>query len=503
MGILDRGVDLEEFNRFKADVLGRLDRLNQAIEAKITDSEEAAAISLKNTLASEVGAKSAQVRAQEVVVGLETSVTAGNAALTEIKAANSSVQEIVRMADAAYGNVREVAVELAALRETAAANCTEINQHFSSIKAALVEAEKLPSQVEVVKKHFDLSTTIMAEIEGLKSHALKRKSDIDDLHRKILGVDVKSADGELEHVDGLVDELQASYQDVEAKISKLGSDAAELLSTIADGYNKKLKDENERFVKLLLDSKNRFDAVDDQLKGLLPGAMAAGLSAAYEDKKDDEAIALTKHEGSFKIAICLMVLVSLIPFVVDAYQVVIKGSELLQVLRSTPNLMVSVLPLYFPVLWFAYSSSKKLNLSKRLIEEYTHKAVLGKTFSGLSNQIESLPRESLVRDELRTKLLFNLLQVSSENPGKLITDYNKSDHPLMDALENSAKLADSIGALSKLPGFSALASKLAARADVLVNENAKKVASGLDSQSELEKKSDGVLEPINDNKAAV
>lgn len=126
-------------------------------------------------------------------------------------------------------------------------------------------------------------------------------------------------------------------------------------------------------------------------------------------------------------------------------------------------------------------------MSKRLIEEYTHKAVLGGTFSGLSNQIESLPRDSLVRDELRTKLLFNLLQVSSENPGKLITDYNKSDHPLMDALENSAKLSGSIETLSKLPGFSAIAKKLAARTEELISNETKKVVDGLAAQSELEK----------------
>jgi len=113
--------------------------------------------------------------------------------------------------------------------------------------------------------------------------------------------------------------------------------------------------------------------------------------------------------------------------------------------------------------------------------------VLGGTFSGLSNQIESLPRESVVRDELRTRLLFNLLQVSSENPGKLITDYNKSDHPLMDALENSAKLSDSIETLSKLPGFSAIANKLAARTEEILNNETKKVVDGLAAQDELEK----------------
>jgi hypothetical protein len=62
-----------------------------------------------------------------------------------------------------------------------------------------------------------------------------------------------------------------------------------------------------------------------------------------------------------------------------------------------------------------------------LIEEYTHKGVLSKTFEGLATQIEELG-DSETSNELRVKLLFNLLHVNSENPGKLISDYKTTDH---------------------------------------------------------------------------
>ena len=150
---------------------------------------------------------------------------------------------------------------------------------------------------------------------------------------------------------------------------------------------------------------------------------------------------------------------------------------------NTPSLILSILPLYLPILWLAHSSGKKLNLSKRLIEEYTHKMVLGKTFAGLTKQIES--EEDDVKNELRTKLLFNLLQVSSENPGKLITDYQRSDHPLMEALENSSRLSSSIEVLNRIPGFSSLAKKLSARQDEILSGQARKVKDGLSTQTDL------------------
>jgi hypothetical protein len=207
-------------------------------------------------------------------------------------------------------------------------------------------------------------------------------------------------------------------------------------------------------------------------------------------KKTDEETALKGYNLGFRLAILGLVFVSLIPLAVDVYLLNWKGADLVKVLQDTPNLIISILPLYFPVLWLAYSTNKRLNLSKRLIEEYTHKAVLGKTFSGLSNQIDSLPQESLVKDELRTRLLFNILQVSAENPGKLITNYQKSDHPLMEALETSAKLSDSVDALSKIPGFSSIAKRLSAKSDELLRAQERKVDVGLATQDVLEPEDD-------------
>ena len=233
------------------------------------------------------------------------------------------------------------------------------------------------------------------------------------------------------------------------------------------------------FDKLIANSTNKFNEVNEQLIGLLPGSMAAGLSAAYEKKKEAEEGILENLERRFRNAILGLVLVSLIPFAVDIFLLAVEQRKLVDVIKDTPSLIVAILPIYFPILWLAYSASKKSNLSKRLIEEYTHKAVLGKTFSGLSNQIETLEHQGTVKEELRIKLLFNVLQVSSENPGKLITDYNKSDHPLMDVLESSSKLSDAVNSLSKIPGFSSVANQLNKHIDKKIEEQSKKIDRGI------------------------
>lgn len=111
-----------------------------------------------------------------------------------------------------------------------------------------------------------------------------------------------------------------------------------------------------------------------------------------------------------------------------------QGVELVEAIRRLPRLVLAIVPMYIPVLWLKYSANKKLNLSKRLIEEYAHKEVLSKTYVGLSKQITSISDEGH-SDELKFRLLSNFLQVSSEDPGKLISNYEASDHPIMEALE--------------------------------------------------------------------
>jgi len=128
----------------------------------------------------------------------------------------------------------------------------------------------------------------------------------------------------------------------------------------------------------------------------------------------------------------------------------------------------------------AYSSNKKMNLSKRLIEEYTHKEVLSKTFEGLAKQISNVKDDEISAD-LKIKLLYNILEVNSENPGKLISDYDKSDHPLMDALDKSIKLTNAVTRLSKIPGFTKLASTLAKKSEDILGKEGQKADAAIEA----------------------
>ena len=473
-----------------------LDNLSQKIEAKITAVEAAAAVRATD---SEESAKSAAEKAAEhtaaanesrehIQAALQEIVRYKQSALNELESLKEEITSASELSEKLQGQIDTTQKGYSEFIEQKTTLDSEIESLEAKMQGAneyLELAEKLPEAVKQAQSSLNEAKTLGESIKNTLSHAVGRKSEIDDLHKLILGEDVDDAEGESQHINGLKDELDASYKALTETSSSLEGSVGNLIEDLTDKHDTLLSNRQNEYEDLLKTASARYEQINSQITGLLPGAMAEGLSAAYDKKKDSEEISLATFEQRFAYAICGLVGISIIPFAVDIYLLAFEGQDLVQVVKDTPSLIVSILPIYFPVLWLAYSTSKKANLSKRLIEEYTHKSVLGKTFSGLSNQIETLQNQGAVKEELRTKLLFNILQVSAENPGKLITDYNKSDHPLMDALEKSSKLSDSLETLSKIPGLSAVAKRLSEKSDLELKRQGEKIDAGLKANEKL------------------
>lgn len=477
MGLL--GINEKDFEAYQSKVEQRLANLQKQIDLKATDSE---------ATAKEAAEKS--IETLQVIQGYETKSAKLFEDLSEsldrIQTVESETTENHENLIQNLNNSSENLEQLTEKRNNIYPKITELEEKIDAIETAWQESTELEGHIENTKELLNQAKGAHNDIESLKGHALLKKAEIDDLYTDIYGEDITNDDDDtVEHIDGKVDQLDAAYANLSNSIDELNEKMTSATDQITDDYKKIFAQKDSSLDKILSNGKAKIDAVKEQLDSLLPGAMAAGLSSAYEAKKEDEVSTQEKLLTGFKLSLSFLVLISLIPFAVNTYLIAGEGKDLVEVIKDTPSLLLAILPLYLPILWFAYSSNKKLNLSKRLIEEYTHKAVLGKTFEGLSNQIESLPDEN-IRDELRTKLLFNLLQVSSENPGKLITNYEKSDHPLMEALENSARLSQSVDVLNRIPGMSAIADKLARKSNNVLAEQHENVEEGLAINEELE-----------------
>ncbi|MCE9550812.1 MAG: hypothetical protein K8R50_07385 [Betaproteobacteria bacterium] len=296
------------------------------------------------------------------------------------------------------------------------------------------------------------------KIETIFKQLAARKKEIDQFYLDIFGYsesDVATGDALL--VTGLKDELEKTFS--ELKIS---------FETFSINKNNEFNDTLSKW-------KTEQSQLANKVKSLLPDALTAGLCSAYSKKKEDEISESKALDRVFKKYVYGLIGISFIPFTISIY-LLIQGISLDETILKIPRLVLSILPLYVPVLWVAISANRKMNLSKRLIEEYTHKEVLSKTFEGLANQIQDI-EDSDIANDLKTRLLYNILEVSSENPGKLISNYNKSDHPLMDALDKSVKLTNAIEHLSKIPGMSKLVNVLDNKSKLTLEKEVTKAVS--------------------------
>lgn len=354
---------------------------------------------------------------------------------------------------------------------------TEIENKQTQLADALANISTLISDNTDLESKLAKVHSLIEEIDDASSKSdsmlkviVTNHSKVRDLKNEILGYDEADDAGNTQRIEGLKDELEASYESLEAQLEETTSALQQIAEKTQKDYEELLKKQDSDSESFLKNYKTKYEDLYEEITKLLPQALTAGLSAAYDDKVKNELTYLEAHKKTFSKAIWGLVAISTIPFAIDVYLLLGMKKDLIEILSDTPKLIISIFPLYLPILWIAYSSNKKQNLSKRLIEEYTHKGVISKTFEGLSNQIDEL--DANITDELRVKLLFNLLQVNSENPGKLISDYNTTDHPLMDALDKSSRLGYAIEKLNNIPGFGKLVRTLEIKKkDILAKEN--------------------------------
>ncbi|MCU8017197.1 hypothetical protein ACRN98_03565 [Shewanella oncorhynchi] len=396
--------------------------------------------------------------------------------LDEIKYTTESFNKKVLFYDATFKNGEELFNQIKSMHE-------QVEQKIIYTNELLDKHQDLNTRLNEASEQLESIGEIDSKAQGILKNITSYHSKVRELRDEILGYETENEDGESERIDGIKDELASSYLIIKNDLNDLDLNLEKLSLDTTKNYNLLLETSNEKIAETLKTQENQYNDVYQKIITLLPAALTTGLSAAYNEKITSESLELKTHNNTFSKAITWLIGVSFIPFLVDLYLLIILQKDLVSVISETPKLVLSILPLYFPILWMAYSSNKKMNLSKRLIEEYTHKGVLSKTFEGLSTQIEELG-DSDTSSELRVKLLFNLLHVNSENPGKLISDYKTTDHPLMDALDKSVKLGDAVEKLRNIPGFSKLTAKLEKESKDILKDTEEKVAQAISTVKE-------------------
>ena len=313
---------------------------------------------------------------------------------------------------------------------------SNISSGIDSLKKKISDFQQILDEHPNLEDEIDDFEEIIAKIKENEAKSIQltrainiKKIELDTLYNKIIGYSETDDEGNEEFVEGLKQELEKSYEGFSSKLESLQGEFNDLQISNKDKFEEFYEQYSNNSNSLLKDWETRYTNLNKKIEALLPNALTAGLSYAFSEKKTEETKSHDGYKVLFQWGIAGLIIVSIIPFAISCYSIY-HEVKLDIVINRLPKIVVAILPLYVPILWFTISASKKMNLSKRLIEEYTHKEVLSKTYEGLSKQIENLDGDDDAAD-LKTKLLQNFLLMYSENPGKLISDYNKSDHPVL------------------------------------------------------------------------
>lgn len=290
------------------------------------------------------------------------------------------------------------------------------------INTLIAQDKQLSSLQENCKKILSNATSTDNRINSLLESAAERKEDIENIYDEIAGYDTKEG----KHIEGLQEKLQTAFTKIEKDNKDLKKDFENTKENLLQWKTDFIKEQSGKFVSLL-----------NKIKDLLPGATSAGLSSSYASKKTEEINERNKAQKYFGSVIFLMSFLGIIPVVINI-KLYLSGKGIEYILAHIPQITMTILPIYIPLIWAAIHFNKCINLSKKLIEEYAYKEALNRTYEGLAEQIKDLKDKD---NELRREHLKIILKASGENPGNFITGYDKCDNPLIDILSKPEKLS--------------------------------------------------------------
>lgn len=426
-------ITLNYLNEEREKTWERIARLENSIDELNQNIQEALDLAKSKISVDEANAKTALVNATAYAETAKNKSQEITQLLEEINPIIDSYKTNKTLLENSIKKAEEIDEKHDEFMENATAISAEqikIQSVQSQVNSALTNAQNSETQIKSLETS---STTSFNKINDLLSKSTELKTEISDLYDEVFGYETNAG----EHEEGLKEELDKTYNEL--------SDNMKMLS---DNFVQLKKEKEEEFSDVISEAIKKHDAIVAEIKSHLPDGVAAGLAGAFHEKKETETQTMEKDYKKFDGLLKLMIVVAILPFIVYVIWL-FNGKSLDEIIKTIPNMTFAVLPLYAPLVWLGIHLNKKINLSKKLIEEYAYKEAISKAVTGVSEQIKSL-KDDEASQEIYENLIRLVISASADNPGKYITEYNKCDNPVVEMLSDPKKFEK---LLEKTPGM--------------------------------------------------
>lgn len=337
---------------------------------------------------------------------------------------NSAMQKL-------RGEVVDEALESSKMTESLNAWISEVNGKQQAIRSQQAEVQSL-----------------LAELQEELGRAKEKVGKIDQM-----SVDCTTASVAVMQVKGEIvadhdflrtaaERLKNEYTEIEKSLTKAKEVGGHAAEDIQSSIRERLND-------YLENTRKDVDEVKKKINLVLSGVTTYALSKEYARKRDFEACAIVGHTVVFVLILMLMLALASVPVWICRH----VGYDLVKSVEMLPRLYVFCLPFYVPLLWLAFLANRKMNQAKQLKEEYAHKLICGRMYTGLAGEIKDVSKSGYgVAKDLIARFLESTIRVYERDPADVLSKGPKTDMPVVEVLTEASKAmhaAAEVAAVSK------------------------------------------------------
>lgn len=312
--------------------------------------------------------------------------------LDDADATRLTLAEAVGTAQSKLGEITSAATAALAGRTQISDDQAVVATKSAHIQAAQEHADKVRIELDRAQTAAAQAAT---EAEGHRTRAQTANDGAAEALASVRG-HKSSAETELASVISARDQAKAAA----ASTKQLADKADEIEERIA------------AYETALTNLKVQSDAQLDTITRLLPGATAAGLAHAFDDRRKTFLKPATRWQWLFVGAVGALVLLALTGLWNVYHSNALLGWD------ELARMWLARLPIAGALVWLALYASRESALAKRLEEDYGYKAAVAASFQGFQKQMAEIGASAPAGSPL-SKLCEDTLNAIGSPPGRI------------------------------------------------------------------------------------
>ena len=346
---------------------------------------------------------------EEISRNPEAAMAAFTRFIESTKAAVLQAEETQKQLAMALIDAQAKLAEITATATQAVAVKTQITDAQAVIATKSDHIEKAQEHADTVRAGLDRTLTAATqqatEAEGLKS---RTQSAADNA--TMLLTEIRTTKGSVESDVATIVTARKTAEESSDKTKDFADKSATVEERIAE-YEKRLAE---------LDTQSASQL--EKIKGLLPGATAAGLASSWDKRRETFLKPHNRWQWLFVVSVLAIVALA----ISGLWHVYHAGTA--PTYDELLRLWLSRLPVAGALVWLALHSSHESALAKRLEEDYGYKATVASCLMGFQKQIADVGKDAASNPSL-AKLLDNTLTTIADPPGRIYEKHKLTVSP--------------------------------------------------------------------------